>query len=369
MNRREVLRTALAVFVASQARLRGASSRQSLPAATSGHAQSVSTLIGTGVPGLSDQQVNNPYGLVFGPDGALYFCDLDNQRIRRLDLNTRRTTAIAGNGSKGNGGDRGAATEASLNMPHEIQFDAAGHLYIAERDNHVIRRVEAKTGIISTFAGTGTAGFAGDGGPAARALLRQPHSIAVDRDRGRLLICDIGNHRIRQVDLRTGVIETFGGTGERLPTPDGAPLAGTPLNGPRTIALDSGGNLYLALREGNAVVSVDARTQTIHHVAGTGQQGYSGDGGPAREATLAGPKGLAWSRGALYVADTENHAIRVIDLSRGTINTVLGTGKRGDGPEPDPLQCALARPHGVLVDARGVLYVSDSEAHRIRKLS
>src|SRR5262249_27673767 len=265
----------------------------------------------------------------------------------------RRTTTIAGNGQKGYTGDGMTATEASLNMPHEIQFDAAGHLYIAERDNHVVRKVDAKSGIISTFAGTGTAGFSGDGGAATRAQLRQPHSIAVDVRRNRLLICDIGNHRIRQVDLASGAIATCAGTGDRQPTPDGAPLEGTPLNGPRTIALDGNGNLYLALREGNAIYHIDAVRGTIHHVAGTGEQGYAGDGGPARAAKLAGPKGLAWSRETLYVADTENHVIRAIDLPRGIIRTVLGTGQRGDGPEPDPLRCALARPHGVLVDALG----------------
>jgi len=337
-----------------------------LQPSTRAAAKSVSTLVGTGVAGFSDQQVNNPYGMVIGPDGALYFCDLDNQRIRRIDLTTRRLTTIVGNGQKGRTGDGGPATEASLNMPHEIQFDGVGHLYIAERDNHVVRKVEAKTGTISTFAGTGTAGFAGDGGPASAAQLRQPHSIAVHPDRKALLICDIGNNRIRRVDFATGVIETFGGTGERQSTPDGAPLKGTSLNGPRTIAFDSAGNLYLALREGNAIYRIDGRAATLHHVAGTGEQGYSGDGGQARVAKLAGPKGLAWWNDVLYVADTESHVIRQVDLKTGIIQTVLGTAQRGDGPEPEPLKCALSRPHGVLVDSRGVLYVSDSEAHRIR---
>ena len=329
-------------------------------------APSVTTLIGTGAPGYSDREVNDPYGLAIGPDGALYFCDLGNQRIRRIDLATHRTSTVAGNGRRAYAGDGARAVDASLNMPHEIQFDADGHLYIVERDNHVVRRVDAATGIISTFAGTGSAGFSGDGGPASRAQLRSPHSVVVDRDRRRLFICDIGNQRIREVDLATGVIETFAGTGERAPTPDGAPLARTPLNGPRSIALDDAGTLYLALREGNAISRVDMSTRTLHHVAGTGAPGYSGDDGQARAATFAGPKGLAWARDALFVVDTENHVIRRIDLTSGIITTVLGTGRRGDGPEPDPLRCALARPHGVLVDARGALYVGDSEAHRIR---
>jgi DNA-binding beta-propeller fold protein YncE len=329
--------------------------------------RSVSTLVGTGVAGYSDLQINNPYGFAIGPDGALYFCDLDNQRIRRMDLRTRRIVTVAGNGEKGHTGDGGPATDAALNMPHEIQFDTHGHLYIAERDSHVIRRVDGTTGRISTFAGIGRAGFAGDGGPAAAAALRQPHSIAVEPGGAALLICDVGNHRIRRIDFATGVIQTIGGTGERRATPDGASLAGTPLNGPRTIAFDAAGDLFLALREGNAIYRVD-RASRIHHIAGTGQQGYAGDGGPARQATLGGPKGLAWWRDVLYVADTENHVIRAVDLKAGTISTVLGTGQRGDGPEPDPRRCALARPHGVLVDAEGSLYVADSEAHRIRTM-
>jgi sugar lactone lactonase YvrE len=349
MNRRHLLKTALLAVLPAR-----------LFAATS-----VSTVIGNGAPGYSDSQVNNPYGVRIGRDGVLYFCDLDNQRIRRIDLQTRRTTDVAGNGQRAYAGDGGPATSGSLNMPHELVFDERGHMYIAERDNHVIRKVDGVSGLMSTLAGTGEAGFSGDGGPASRAQLRQPHSIAIGPN-GRLLICDVGNHRIRAVDLSSGLIETIGGTGERLPTPDGVPLKGTPLNGPRTMVIARDGTIYLALREGNALYRIAPKTATLHHIAGTGEQGYSGDGGPARLARLAGPKGLALAGRSLYVADTESHTNRRVDLGSGIVTTVLGTGVRGDGPEPDPLQCRLSRPHGLSADAGNNLYVSDSEAHRIR---
>jgi sugar lactone lactonase YvrE len=327
----------------------------------------VTTLIGTGTPGYDDSKVNNPYGMAIGPDGGLYFCDLDNQRIRRLDLKTKKLTTIAGTGQKGYQGDAGLAKDASLNMPHELRFDAKGDLYIAERDNHVIRKVDMKTGVISTVAGTGVPGFSGDGGIGTKAQLRQPHSLLFDRD-GTLLICDIGNQRIRRLHVDTGIIETYAGTGEAAATPEGAPVRGTPLNGPRTLAMAGNGDLYLAMREGNAIYRIDAKAQTLHRVAGTGQQGYSGDGGPALNATLGGPKGLAYDgRENLYLADTENHAIRRINLKTGIISAVLGTGERGDGPEANPLTCKLSRPHGVLF-ANGVLFVADSESHRIREL-
>ena len=328
----------------------------------------VSLVVGTGTAGYSDSQVNNPYGLVVGPDGGLYFCDLDNQRVRRLDLRTRRLTTIAGNGERGYRGDGGAAVDSALNMPHELRFDGRGDLFVVERDSHVVRKIDMRTRVIITVAGTGTPGFSGDGGPATAAQLRQPHSIALDPTRRYLLICDIGNHRIRRVELATGLIETLAGTGERQSTPDGAALRGTPLNGPRTLAFDSSGDWYLALREGNAIYRIDSKSLTLHHVAGTGEQGYTGDGGQARLAKLGGPKGLAWWNDSLYVADTENHVIRQIELKTSLIRTVLGTGQRGDGPEPDPRRCALSRPHGVFVDAEGLLYVGDSEAHRIRTL-
>jgi sugar lactone lactonase YvrE len=241
-------------------------------------------------------------------------------------------------------------------------------MFFAEMQNHVVRRVDAKTHVISTVAGTGVAGFAGDGGPAAKAQLRQPHSIAFDAQE-RLLICDIGNLRIRRVDLKTGIIETWAGTGEKKPTPDGAPISETPLNGPRAITADRDGNLYLALREGNTILRMDTKAGRIYHIAGTGETGYSGDGGLAKSAKLSGPKGVAWSPdGSLYIADTESHTIRKIDLASSIITTVLGTGQRGSGPDGDARHCQLSRPHGIFVSADGHVYISDSESHRIRTL-
>jgi sugar lactone lactonase YvrE len=253
-----------------------------------------------------------------------------------------------------------------LNEPYEVRFDKQGNMFFVEMQNHIVRRVDRNTQQISTVAGTGTAGFSGDGGPAVKAQLRQPHSIAFD-PQGRLLISDVGNHRVRRVDLKSGRIETWLGNGERKPTPDGAPLKGTPLNGPRAIDLDPQGNLYLALREGNAVYKVDPKTARYVLLAGNGEKGYNGDSGPAKVAKLSGPKGIAWSPdNGVYIADTESHTVRRIDLKSGTISTVLGTGRAGDGPDGDPKQCRTSRPHGVFVDRKGTLYVGDSEAHRVR---
>jgi len=154
--------------------------------------------------------VSNPFGIIAGADGALYYCEYDTGCTRRLDPATRRMRTLAGNGRKGFMGDGGPALAASFSAPHEIRFDAAGHLYIVERDAHVVRRVDATTRQVSTVAGTGTAGFSGDAGPAAAAELRQPHSIAFDAA-GNLLICDIGNQRVRLVNMKTGVTEWTNG--------------------------------------------------------------------------------------------------------------------------------------------------------------
>jgi sugar lactone lactonase YvrE len=285
-----------------------------------------------------------------------------------LDLGSGRLTTVAGDGEKRDMGDGGPALAASFSAPHEIRFDAVGALYVVERDAHVVRRIAPGFGLVTTVAGTGSAGFSGDGGPAVSAELRQPHSIAFAAD-GRLLICDIGNGRVRAVDPRTGAISTVGGTGERAPTPDRAPLAGTPLQGPRSLDTDAEGNVYLVLREGNAVFRMDLARGSLERIAGTGETGFTGDGGPALAATFSGPKGIAYSAAdhALYIVDTENHAIRRMDLASRTVETVLGTGARADGPDGDPLACGLARPHGVFV-AGGIAYVTDSENHRVRAL-
>jgi DNA-binding beta-propeller fold protein YncE len=239
---------------------------------------------------------------------------------------------------------------------------------VVERDAHVVRRVDARTGVTTTVAGTGEAGFSGDGGAATAAQLRQPHSIAFDAG-GDLLVCDIGNQRLRLVATRDGTIRTLSGTGEREPTPDEGPLAGTPLRGPRSIDTDDQGNAYLVLREGNAVFRLDLAAGRLQRIAGTGTTGYTGDGGPALSATFNGPKGIAYSAAdrSLYIVDTENHVIRRMNLESGLIETVLGTGQSGDGPDGDPLTCRLARPHGVYVH-QGVVYVTDSESHRVRAI-
>jgi len=316
--------------------------------------------------------INNPYGLVIGPDGALYWADFGSNRVLRLDMRTRIVSVIAGNGTKGHSGDGGSAKAAQLSAPHEVRFDSKGDMFIAERDSHVVRRVDMKSQMITTFAGTGVAGYSGDGGAANQAQLAQPHSIALDRS-DNVFICDIVNNRVRRVDPRTGIINTFAGTGEAKPTPEEGGLLDSPTRGPRSIEFAPDGSMYLILREGNVVYTIDSARGRLKRLAGTGELGYAGDGGPAISAKfgapgnpLNGPKGVAYSAdGSLYISDTENHAIRRIDLRSGIISTVLGTGQRGDGPDGDPKTCKLARPHGVFITGKTV-YIGDSENHRIR---
>jgi DNA-binding beta-propeller fold protein YncE len=329
------------------------------------------TVLGTGVQGMAGDgedaataRINQPFGVLIR-NGSLWWADFGSNRVLRLDRRARKVFVVAGTGEGGHAGDGGPAKVARLSVPHEIRFDRAGNMLVAERDTHVIRMV-TPGGVISTLVGTGAPGFSGDGGPSQAAQLNQPHSIVLDR-RGDLYICDIRNNRIRRRDAATGIITTWAGTGEAADTPDGAPLL-SPLNGPRSIDIGPDGTMYLILREGNKVFALDPREGRLRHIAGTGAKGYSGDGGPAKDATWNGPKGIVYAPDhSLYISDTENHVIRRVSLKDGIISTVVGTGARGDGPDGDPLKCALARPHGLTVDD-GLLYIGDSENNRIRAL-
>jgi DNA-binding beta-propeller fold protein YncE len=355
--------------------LGAAAALAAMPWRASASVGQITTLAGTGVAGLAADgeraataAINNPFGVLVGPDGGLYWADFGSNRVMRLDLRTRRIAVIAGTGEKGHAGDGGPAAKALMSTPHEVRFDAAGNMFVAERDAHVVRHIDMKRGVISTVAGTGLRGYSGDGGPAAAAQLAQPHSIALDRD-DNLYICDILNNRIRRRDPKTGIITTFAGTGEKGETPDQASLDGTPLLAPRSIDIGPDGTLYLVLREGNKAFTIDPARRTLKRLAGTGPMGYAGDGGPALAAQFRGPKGVALSPdGSLYIADTENHVIRKIAPASGIISTVAGTGERGDGPDGDALACKLNRPHGVFVHNR-TLYIGDAENNRIRALA
>ncbi len=343
----------------------------------------VVTLAGTGKPGMVaarspalETALNQPFGLVIGPDGKLYVCETANHIISRIDLRLgtgepATIERVVGSGKAGVTGDGGPALSADCHEPYEVRFDAEGNLYEVEMKGHVVRMVAAKTGTISRIAGTGVAGYAAeeDGGPAVKARLSVPHAIML-RD-GRLYIADIGNHRVRAVDLKTGVISTVAGTGKKGPVLDGGPIAGTDFSGPRAIDFDHAGRMLLALREGNALHRIDFAANPPGYVrlAGTGKPGYSGDGGPATQALLNGPKGIAVARnGDIYLADTEAHAIRVVRAGDGRIETVVGDGKPGDGPDGAPRACRLNRPHGVFVDDSDILYIGDSSNHKVRAM-
>lgn len=337
---------------------------------------SIRTVLGTGMDQINQsddpQKINigNPFGVEVGPDAALYMTEVTNHRVWRYDPQTKDLRVVAGVGVAGYDGDGGSATEAKLNEPYEVRFDQDGHLFFVEMRNHIVRRIDSKTGVITTVAGTGEAGFGGDGGPAIKAQLNRPHSIALDAA-GNLFIADIGNHRIRRVDRQTGLISSIAGTGDREGPVDLQPTKGQPVLGPRALYIVES-TLWVALREGNSIWRIDLsrRPWTWQHVAGTGQKGFSGDGGLAKLATFNGPKGITVGpKGNVYVVDTENQVIRCIHLQDATITTIAGRGPdfRGfAGEGVSARQASMGRPHGVGVDARGRVYVGDSENHRVR---
>lgn len=335
-------------------------------------AATIHTFAGTGRAGYSGDggpatkaQINNPFGVVRGPDGDIYFCEYSGQLIRKVTKDGNIHT-VGGTGKTGYTGDGGPALKASLNKPHEIRFDKNGDLYMTDMANHAIRKIDMKTGIITTVAGNGQRGHSGDGGPATKARLNKPHSLQFGPD-GHLYICDIGNHVIRRVNMRTGIITRFAGTGKPGATPDKSQIKGTPLKGPRTIDFDANGDMWLATREGNQVFRFDMKEKVIHHIAGTGKKGFTGNGGPARKATLSGPKGIAIDQaGNVYLADTESHTVRRFNAETGKLELIAGTGKAGNGTSSNPLKCAMDRLHGVFIDHDGSLFIGDSQAHKVR---
>lgn len=326
----------------------------------------------------------------------------------------------AGTGVPGFSGDGGPASQASLNEPKGLAIDSRGHLFVADSENHVVRRVDRVTGLITTVAGSapesapavsqagvadpvyeeevdplaetsqktteqftqqtdlsgtvrylvGAAApkrYGGDDGPATKAVLNFPTAVAVDAQ-GHLYIADTMNHRVRRVDARTGIITTIAGTGQARFSGDGGPADRAALNEPAALAIDAQGQLYIADQSNNRVRAVDLKTGIIRTVAGTGSAAYDGDGKPATESTLAGPSGLAVTAGTLYIADTFNGRIRSVDLSTGMIATLAGDGGSYRYQSPhDPPSSSVSRPSGIALDREGNLFLTDSDSHLIRR--
>jgi streptogramin lyase len=336
------------------------------------------TAAGTGKGGYSGDgglatraQLNQPFHCELDAAGNLYIAEANNHCIRKVDLKTGIISTAAGSGKKGYTGDGGKAGEATLNEPYAVVVDGNGDLYIVDRLNAVIRKVEAATGTIRTVAGNGKKDFAGDGGPATAASLREPNDCILD-GKGGLLIADVADWRIRRLDLKSGTISTFAGTGrpkakvDRSKIGDGGPAAEAVIVGARAVCVDGKGNTFICEREGNAIRKVDAKG-IITTIAGTGQKGYEGDGGDARKATFSGPKAIRCDRqGNIYVVDTENHAIRKIDAATNVVTTVAGGRKGGEGDGGDATKAGTDRPHGCVIAADGTIYIADSNNHRVR---
>ena len=334
---------------------------------------SITSIVGNGEQGFSGDggpaalaTMDNPFHVEFDPSYRwLYIADCFNYAIRRLDTQTGELTTFAGTGEAGHTGDGGPATEAKIDEIYAIQVDDNGDVYILQRFNPAIRRIDIATGVISTVAGDTTVGYGGDGGPAIQAQMREPNDCILDGEGG-LLIADIQDQRIRRLDIASGMINTFAGTGEKEHTGNGGLAIDAGIFGARAVCVDGRGNTYVCEREGNTLRRIDS-DGIITRVAGTGATGYSGDGGPAIDCEFNGPKAIRCDGdGNVLIVDTENHAIRKYDASSGIITTVAGGHEGPDGDGGPAVGAGLARPHGVVVDGDGAMYIADSENHRIR---
>jgi RHS repeat-associated protein len=335
------------------------------------NAHIIETVAGNGTWGYSGDggpaaqaKLSNPFAVAVDTAGNIYIADLFNHCIRKVDTSGIITT-VAGDGTWGYSGDGGPAAQAKLRWLYGVVVDAAGNIYIADTGNYCIRKVDTN-GIITTVAGDGTQSYSGDGGPATQAKLYNPHGVAVDTA-GNIYIADPGNHCIRKVDT-SGTITTVAGDGTQGYSGDGGPAAQAKLYNPLGVAVDASGNIYIADMLNHCIRKVDT-SGIITTVAGDGTQSYSGDGGPAAQAKLDFPCGVAVdASGNIYIADSYNHRVRKVDTS-GIITTVSGDGTQGYSGDGGPAtEAKLCSPCGVAVDASGNIYIADSSNHCIRKV-
>jgi len=336
----------------------------------------ISTIAGTGTAGFSGDglaavgaQLSYPLGVAVDGVGNVFIADTSNHRVRRVDAVTGLISTFAGTGTAGFSGDGAAATGAQLYSPFGVGVDGSGNVYIADTFNHRIRRVDAGTGLISTIAGTGINGFSGDGAAATSAKLNYPYGVAVDGG-GNVFIADLSNHRVRRVDAGTGLISTIAGTGVGGFSGDGAAATSAQLYYPYGVAVDGAGNVFIAEYSNRRVRRVDVGTGFIDTFAGTGTAGFSGDGAAATSAQLSGPSGVAVDgAGNVFIADTNNHRVRRVDAGTGFIDTIAGNGTSGfsgDGAAATGAQ--LNYPWGVAVDGAGNVFIADRYNQRIRKI-
>ena len=336
----------------------------------------ISTFAGVGRPGFDGDggpadraHLNDPFDLAIDPAGNLVFSDTMNHVVRRIDLRIGKIETIVGNGKAGFSGDGGPARSASLNEPYGVVYDAGGNLYIADRLNRRVRKVDS-AGTISTFAGDGGKAFGGDGGPSPKASLVEPNGLAIDPQGKRLYIADVSDHRVRSIDLKTGMISTFAGNGKGSRSGEGVPALEASIQGARAVKVGSDGTVYVVERQGTRVRAYDLKSGTVSTVAGSGAKGFSMEPTDALKAEFNGPKELAIARdGGLLIVDTENHAIRRVDLKGKKVSTIAGNGRIGsEGDGGPPTKASLARPHGVVVGPDGTIYIGDTENHRIRAI-
>jgi hypothetical protein len=313
--------------------------------------------------------LREPFGVEFLPSGEMIIVEMTKgQRVLKVDAGGV-LRVIGGTGDKGYSGDGGPATAATFDGIHNLAIPPSGDLLIADSFNHTLRRIDARTGVVTTLAGNGKPGYAGDGGPMGSAQFSTLIQIALDPTGQHLYCADIGNRRVRRIDLARGTIATVAGNGKSGVPADGSVAIESPLVDPRAVAPDAAGGFYILERGGHALRHVDSAGK-IRTVVGTGAKGSSGDDGPALQATMNGPKHLCLDRdGSVLIADAENHLIRRYTPRDGRIVRVAGTGAAGAaGVGGDPLRCELRRPHGVTVHRDGTLYITDSYNDRILRL-